>query len=199
MNRRSVAERAFGAALLFAVSGGVSCSTPAAPSSEMTEAQAETPAARLEEPKAAPPAGWKVIQLVEPRGIRPGYSIALPPTFQGGPRQGIDSELAEFTDAGLKLVMEYDRAGSSLACGAVPCVLGSETFDGRRGRTATFNGDFPGRTSEYTLREDIYVEFARDGAPAGTQPASGLRVSAYCQDRSACDIAKRIVSTLDFQ
>ena len=144
------------------------------------------------------PEGWR-------RESAPGsitgfgsYSVALPPTMQTVSVTGTASHVAEYRSAALTLLFDFgDHAPSRRpTChGKSRCTM--ESVDVHGGRASRLHYYQPDPDGDLPYRASYEIPF-------GSQPARRprritLTVSAECASASACDLADRIVRTIEIR
>jgi hypothetical protein len=117
---------------------------------------------------AAPPhSSWKRVTLSEGTWSGPSYSIALPPGVEGGPGQGIDSDVAYLRGEGLHMTFDYGPYGSYSGCrAAAGCVEHDETIDGRPARIAIGTARISARIEVGPPTVDLFAECTTPAACA---------------------------------
>jgi len=126
------------------------------------------------------------------RGVG-SLSIAVPANLRGGPQQGIDSLVAEYRGAGLRLSLDFGMYGARPDCSTYRCA--SIEIDGLPAAMARAERipAADGRTAPGHWRH-FYVALPGPGQAA----AINLVIYAHCATADRCTLAERIFRTIDF-
>ena len=124
------------------------------------------------------------------------YDVALPPAMEKVPVTGTQSYVAEYRSGRLTLLFEFGarrRAPSPSCRGRSRCAIGAIEVGGRRASRLRYyepdsDGGLPYR-SAYAIPLAVL--------PGAAPRRITLTIRAECADASACDLADRIVKTIE--
>lgn len=148
-------------------------------------------AACTQAPPAAPAPNDEIVstgQIIHASGA---FSITLPPGVRRVPVQGIDSAVDQFEGANYTIMTDYGM----YSCGADSSEAGAPvetaTIDGRSATIVRYRGgDDAERPVQLTARFNNLGQTAQ-------QPLC-LAAHAQCADDVACDVARGVINSIDF-
>lgn len=127
------------------------------------------------------------------------YSVAIPPTMQKVPVTGVDSYVAEYRSSTLTLLFDFGvhAVPATPSCrGKARCTIGTFPASGD-GRARRIRYYVPDPDGGLPYRNDYEIPLL-GGAAMATRPIS-LTIHAECANPAACDLADRIVKTIELR
>ena len=149
---------------------------------------------------ARTPPGWR--WEVSPGRI-PGagaYRVALPPELRTILTKGVNSYVSEYWSKSLKLILDFGAYGSSgveeCQQHSSSCATGTTIIGGVMAiRTSYYEKDPDG---DLPYRLSYYIPFgAQPPSPAVARWRISLKIWVECETRAACNLADRIVKTIE--
>jgi hypothetical protein len=147
-------------------------------------------------PGAPLPAGWRLESAPGSIAGVGTWSVALPPAMRTVPVAGIGSYVAEYRSEALTLLFDFGAHAGAAApdCRRKQgCTIGSLDVQGGRARRLRYYQPDPDGGLPY--RASYEIPFAIQ--PGRLSRRIALAIRAECASASACDLADRIVRTIE--
>jgi hypothetical protein len=147
------------------------------------------------------PAGWRREASPGPIQGAGSYTVALPPELATIPVKGIDSYVSEYRSKSLRLLFDFGAYGSSgveeCRRHLSSCSTATVVIDGVRTVRASYYDSDPDGELPYRISYYIPFEPPHPPSPPTMHWRISLKIWAECGSPAACDLADRIVKTIE--